>query len=104
MGDGWLTAHVVLRTVEWVLDAAGFGPDTPGHADLWRRLELKDTVDALAETHQRREFASFSDDDFEWPLPTSSYVALIEALLGVDFTSLPVRSALQVPCRFAAPN
>jgi hypothetical protein len=102
-GFGWLTAHVALRAVEWVLDAAGFGPDEAEAADLWQRLALNDTVDTLADAYWRHELASLSDDDLEWPLPVGSYVTLVEEVLGVDLTSMPVRSGLQAPVRFGAP-
>src|SRR5262245_17330978 len=97
MDDGWLTAHVALRTVEWVLDAAG-------HPDLALSVCTHDNVSALAKLHQSHEFASFDDDALDWPLPVTSYADMIEGVLGVDLASLPVEGELSAPARFAAPN
>lgn len=104
MDDGWLTAHVALRAVEWVLDAAGFGPNQPAASQVWGRLGMHETVDAVAAAHRRYELASDNDDGLEWPMPVDSYVGVIETVLATDLAALPVGPELSAPGRFAAPN
>lgn len=104
--NGWLTAHVALRAVEWTLESAGY-PDSvaPG---LWRRLASNDAVDAVSTAHRAEEYAWIADDAHEWPTPVDAYVGLIERTLGVDLAALNAAPHtaphLRPPLRFAAPN
>jgi hypothetical protein len=121
LDDGWLTAHVALRAVEWTLEATGYGMLRPEYVDLWRRLASDDTVTALATAHRADEDVWFADDAHPWPTPVRSYVDMIVTTLGIDLAAWPAMSSLEpghrgavrrfgsplkfsAPLRFAAPN
>lgn len=105
-GEGRLTAHVALRTVEWVLDSSGLGPDDPRVEATWRALGQAETVDALAAVHRRREWEYYytDDDDDEWPLPVGHYADLIETVLDTDLAALAVDTWRPATARFGAPT
>lgn len=102
---GWLTAHAALRTVEWVLDSCGYGPDHPLAQPAWRALALTSTVDALKAAHTQRESEWYgNDDDDGWPLPVGDYVTLIESLLDTDLAGLAVEAWRPATARFTVPT
>jgi hypothetical protein len=121
LDDGWLTAHVALRAVEWTLEATGHGLPMSNDVDLWQRLASDDTVTALSAAHKADESAWLADDAHPWPTPVTSYVDMIETILGVDLAALPASPSpepqhrgairpqsrapsLSAPLRLAAPN
>jgi hypothetical protein len=98
-GDGRMTAHAALRTLEWVLESFG-------HKEFSPALEDPGTVEEIVAEFRRRELAWYGDDgdDSDWPPPVVGYVELIESVLGTDLDSMPDSPWRPALARFGAPT